>query len=76
MAAIVYSAGSGWVNGWPLSGFGDESIDLHIANNTTNAVRTATITFTFCNSLTVTYVVTQAPGENITVHPWVLTNKD
>ena len=75
-AAIVYSAGSGWVNGWPASGFGDESIDLHIANNTTNAVRTATITFTFCNSLTVTYVVTQAPGENITVHPWVLTNKD
>ena len=46
-----------------------------MANNTTGSVRTATITFTFCGSQTVTYVVTQAAGIGIIVHPWVIGNE-
>jgi len=72
---IEYSAGSGWVTNYPTSGFGNQNVFLQVANNTTSAVRTATITITFCGSETVTYVVTQAAGEEIIVHPWVIGNK-
>tara|TARA_Y100000004_G_scaffold77378_1_gene87041 strand:- start:3883 stop:8544 length:4662 start_codon:yes stop_codon:yes gene_type:complete len=72
---IAYSAGSGWVTNYPTSGFGNQNVFLQVANNTTSAVRTATITITFCSAKTVTYVVTQAPGEEIIVHPWVIGNK-
>ena len=71
---IEYSAGSGWVTNYPTSGFGNQNVFLQVANNTTSAVRTATITITFCSAETVTYVVTQAPGEEIIVHPWVIGN--
>ena len=74
-AAIAYSAGSDWVTGWPATGHGDQAVDLQVANNTTGSVRTATITFTFCGSQTVTYVVTQAAGIGIIVHPWVIGNE-
>ena len=74
-AAIAYSAGSNWVTGWPATGHGDQAVDIQVANNTTLAVRTATITFTFCGNQTVTYTVTQAAGTNITIHPWVIGGK-
>ena len=62
-AAISYSAGSNWVNGWPAIGFGSESVYLNIANNTTNANRTAVITITYCTNLTVTFTIKQARGK-------------
>jgi len=70
---IVYSAGSGWVTGWPTSGVGDEGVFLGVSDNNTAVTRTATITFTFCGGLTATYIVTQGPGKVIIVKPWVLT---
>mgnify|MGYP003633584763 CR=1 FL=1 len=75
-AAIAYSAGSNWVNGWPASGFGSESVYLDIANNTTNANRTAVITITYCTNLTVTFTIKQARGKPVVVHPWVINIKD
>jgi len=75
-AAISYSAGSNWVNGWPAIGFGSESVYLYIANNTTNANRTAVITITYCTNLTVTFTIKQARGKPVVVRPWVINIKD
>lgn len=58
-AEIVYSAGSGWVTGYPVSGFGNQAVYLSVADNGSGTVRTATITFTYCDGLTATFVVTQ-----------------
>ena len=75
-AAISYSAGSNWVSGWPAIGFGSESVYLYIANNTTNANRTAVITITYCTNLTVTFTIKQARGKPVVVRPWVINIKD
>lgn len=58
-AEISYSAGSGWVTGYPVSGFGNQAVYLSVADNGSGTVRTATITFTYCDGLTATFVVTQ-----------------
>jgi hypothetical protein len=68
-AAIVYDDGSGWVSGFPAAGFGDESVYLAISNNNSAAVRVATITFTYCDASTVTFVITQSRGAGITIRP-------
>jgi hypothetical protein len=71
-AAIVYSAGSNWVTGWPAAGFGNQDVYLGVADNNTGVVRTATITFTYCSGLTKTYIVTQGAGVHLVVNAWVL----
>jgi hypothetical protein len=67
--SIVYNGGSGWVSGYPASGFGDESIYLAISNNNSAAIRTATITFTYCDASTITFTITQSRGKRVTVRP-------
>ena len=73
-AELVYNIGSGWISGLPTSGFGDEDVRLDLLNNGA-AVRTATITFTYCDGKTVTYEVTQARSKKIVVHPWINTSR-
>ena len=72
---ITYSAGSGWITNVPTTGSGDTYIEPTLADNTTGAVRTATITFTFCGGNTVSYEITQGRGKRITVFPWVLSTQ-
>lgn len=74
-AEITYSDGADWVSNFPLSGSGSENVFLNIENNTTLTVRVATITFTYCDGAEVSYVITQAAGPRLQVHPWVLNNK-
>lgn len=71
---ISYGSGSGWVAGYPASGFGDQAIFLGIADNHTLATRTATLTFTYCGGLTATYTITQARGNGVTIRPIVAHN--
>jgi hypothetical protein len=66
---IVYSAGTNWVTGYPTSGTGDWEVHLAIGDNRSGSSRTATITFTYCDGETATFVVTQSKGRKITVHP-------
>jgi hypothetical protein len=72
--SIAYSAGTGWVTGFPASGFGNQSIYLGVADNLTGAIRTATITITYCGGKTETYDITQGAGNKVEVRPIVLSN--
>ena len=58
-AEIVYSSGSGWVTGFASSGFGNEAVYLGVADNLAASPRTATITYTFCGGLELSFVLTQ-----------------
>lgn len=66
-ASIAYSSGTGWVTGFPTSGFGDQEVFLNVATNNTFSNRTATITITYCGGLTDTYIITQAKSTKIKV---------
>ena len=66
---IVYSSGTNWVTGYPTSGTGNWEVHLAIGDNRSGSSRTATITFTYCDGETATFVVTQSKGRRITVHP-------
>ena len=72
---IVYSAGSGWVTGVPYSGFGDQGIFIAVAPNNTGSVRTATITFTYCDGQTATHTITQGAGSKIIITTWISDTK-
>jgi hypothetical protein len=70
--SIVYSAGNNWLTGVHASGYGDQSFYLGVADNLSAAQRTATITFTYCDCLTTTFVVTQSrAGGLINLVTWI-----
>jgi len=72
--SIAYGSGSGWVTNYPVSGFGNYSVHLAVADNLTGVVRTATITVTYCDGETETFDITQAAGDTVTVRPIVSFN--
>ena len=72
--SIAYSAGTGWVTGFPISGYGDEDVFLGIGDNNSGAARTATLTVTYCGGKTVTYIVNQGSGKRIRVVTWISNN--
>jgi len=65
--SIVYSSGSDWVDNVPESGNGNQSVYAHVLPNATGLVRTATITITYCEGLTVTHVITQGASEDVEI---------
>ena len=74
-ATIEYSAGSGWVTGYPESGFGNQDVYLGVGDNNTGVVRTATITITYCGGLEVTYTINQGASPKINVITWISDNR-
>lgn len=74
--SVAYSAGDGWVTGFPTSGSGNQDVFLGVADNNTGLNRTAIITITFCGGLTTTFTIYQARGKRRKIKTFVFSSID
>lgn len=55
--------GTSWLTGYATSGYGTQDIIGLVAVNNTNTVRTVIVRVTYCTSLSVDFILTQARGQ-------------
>lgn len=72
---VAYSGGTGWVTGFPESGYGSQDVFLGIGDNNTGAIRTATLTITHCDGATTLFTINQGAGRKIRVVTWISSNQ-
>jgi hypothetical protein len=73
--SVAYSAGSGWVTGFPSSGYGSQDIYLGIGDNNSGVTREATLTIFYCDGKSVNFTIKQGASRKINVVVWVTNNQ-